>query len=294
MRRALCWWVWLLWLAAACAQAADAPRGLLWEVRSDRGTVFLLGTIHVGNAGLYPLPPAVEEAYRASRRLAVEADVSNADAAAAARNAIYAPPDALDRHLPATLYGDVTEVARDLGVPLDLARRMKPPMLAMALTLIEVSRIGMEPRFGIDLHFSQRARADGKEIVELESVAQQVALLDALPADTQVAMLDQTLRGIRSGSLARDMDALIDAWKRGDAERIDEIATQDLRAMPAASADALQRALYDDRNRAMAEKVAALLTRPEVTLVAVGAGHMTGPAGLVALLKARGFSVRRR
>lgn len=294
MRRALCCWMWLLWLAAACAQAADAPRGLLWEVRSDRGTVFLLGTIHVGNAGLYPLPPAVEEAYRASRRLAVEADVSNADAAAAARSAVYAPPDTLDRHLPATIYRDVTDVVRDLGVPLDLARRMKPPMLAMALTLMEVSRIGMEPRYGIDLHFSQRARTDGKEIVELESVAQQVALLDALPSDTQIAMLDQTLRGIRSGSLTRDMDALIDAWKRGDAERVDDIATQDLRAMPAAAADALQRALYDDRNRAMAERIAAFLAQPDVTLVAVGAGHMTGPAGLVALLKARGFSVRRR
>lgn len=294
MRRALCCWVWLLWLAAACAQAVDTPRGLLWEVRSDRGTVFLLGTIHVANASLYPLPPAVEEAYRASSRLAVEADVSGADAAAYARNAVYAPPDALDRHVPAELFRDVTDVVRDLGVPLDLARRMKPPMLAMALTLIEVSRIGMEPRHGIDLHFSQRARADGKEIVELESVAQQVALLDALPSDTQIAMLDQTLRGIRSGSLARDMDALTEAWKRGDAERVDDIATQDLRAMPAAAAEALQRALYDDRNRAMAEKVAALLAHPEVTLVAVGAGHMAGPAGLVALLKARGYTVLRR
>jgi uncharacterized protein YbaP (TraB family) len=294
MRRALCCWVWLLWLAAACAQAADVPRGLLWEVRSDRGTVFLLGTIHVGNASLYPLPPSVEEAYRASSRLAVEADVASGDAAAAARSAIYTPPDALDRHVPAAIYQDVTDAARDLGVPMDIARRMKPPMLAMALTMIEVSRIGMEPRFGIDLHFSQRAKADGKELVELESVAQQIAMLDALSPDAQVAMLQATLRGIRSGSLTRDMDALIEAWKRGDAERVDEIATQDLRAMPAGAADALEKALYEDRNRAMAEKIAALLAREEITLVAVGAGHMTGPTGLVTLLKARGYSVLRR
>lgn len=293
MRRALSRWAWLLWLAAACAQAADLPRGLLWEVRSERGTVFLLGTIHVGHASLYPLPPAIEAAYRASARLAVEADVSSATAAGPARGAVYTAPDSLDRHLPPALFREVTDVLRDLGVPLDSARRIKVPMLAMALTMVEVSRIGMEPRFGIDLHLSQRARADGKEIVELESIAQQMAMLESLPDDAQVAMLEATLRGIRSGSLTRDMEALIDAWRRGDAERVDDIATQDLRSMPAGAADSLQSALYDDRNRAMAEKIVALLAHPEVTLVAVGAGHMTGPSGLVTLLMARGFTVRR-
>ena len=118
-------------------------------------------------------------------------------------------------------------------------------------------------------------------------------MLDGLPADAQVAMLESTVQGIRAGTLSADMTALVDAWRKGEAETLDEVALRDLQHMPPAIARSLKSRLYDERNRAMADRIAQMLEAREVVLVAVGAGHMTGPEGLVALLRARGFAVRR-
>jgi hypothetical protein len=87
---------------------------------------------------------------------------------------------------------------------------------------------------------------------------------------------------------------MLDAWLRGDAERLDRIVSDDLDRMPDAVAANLKAALFDDRNDTMVERIATMLAGRDVVLVAVGAGHMTGPGGLVELLRARGFTVERR
>ena len=70
----------------ACAQSGSTP--LIWEVRSPTNTVYLFGTIHVGARKMYPLSPAVEQAYAASHVLALEADPTDQAAALAARPAL--------------------------------------------------------------------------------------------------------------------------------------------------------------------------------------------------------------
>lgn len=63
--------------AAVAAQAQDPVKILLWQVKSKDNTVYLYGTIHVGKPSFYPLPDAVENAFRQSARLAVEADITD-------------------------------------------------------------------------------------------------------------------------------------------------------------------------------------------------------------------------
>lgn len=282
-------------LAGRGVSAAESDRGLLWEVRSATGTVFLLGTIHVGTRSLYPLPAAVERAYGRSTALAVEADMTRQDAMlAAAGSAVFEPPDNLERHVPPALFKETIETLQSYGVPAEVGRGLKPHMLSMALTMFEVGRVGMDPALGLDMHLLQRAHRDGKRVIELESAAQQLGMLDAMPAESQVAMLETTVRGIRDKSLAADMEAIIAAWKNGDAEKMDEASTRDLDRMPTSASAPLRRALYEDRNQAMAERIAGLLTGTETILVAVGAGHLTGSTGLVERLRSRGFKLQRR
>lgn len=285
----------LVSLAGGGAVAAENDRGLLWEVGSATGTVYLLGTIHVGTKSLYPLPAAIEGAFARSTALAVEADMTRQDALlAAAGSAMYEPPDNLERHVPASLYRDALDVLKGYGVPAEVGRGLKPHVLSMALTMFEVGRVGMDAALGLDVHLLQRAHRDGKRVIELESAAQQIDLLAGLPAEFQVAMLESTVRSIRDQSLANDMQEIVAAWKRGDAESMDEAATRDLDRMPASTSGPLRRTLYEDRNRAMADRIAALLSGRDTVMVAVGAGHLTGPTGLVALLRARGYQIHRR
>lgn len=282
-------------VAGSPARADDVHRGLLWTVTSPTTTVHLVGTIHVGSKAFYPLPPAIEAAFAEAGTLAVEADVTDtASLVAAATAFVYTPPDNLEQHVPATLYRDTVDVLRSMGLPAEIARNMKPHMLSMTLTIIEASRRGMDASLGLDMQLTQRARRDGKAIVELESVARQMRMLDDLPPDAQVAMLEATVRGVRDGSLGRELDAMVAAWLRGDAVAIDAIVERDMDDLPAAVAAPLKAALFDGRNEAMVERITAMLAGTDVVLVAVGAGHMTGPGGLVERLRARGFTVEQR
>ena len=285
-------------LAAAIALPAAAQdgggRALLWEVRSPSTTVYLLGTIHVGTRALYPLPASVENAYRRATVIALEADPADPSALLlAGQSMMYTPPDSLERNIPAPLLRDTTEALSAYGLPAEMARMMKPFMLAMTITMLEAGKLGLDASLGIDMHLASRARQDGKRLVELESMAMQLGLMDAMPREAQAAMLESAVRGAKAGTLGRDMLALIDAWKAGDAERLDQTAMRDLQKMTPAARRALQDRLFDQRNRAMADKVAQMLAGAEVVLVGVGAGHMTGATGLVELLRARGFTLRR-
>jgi len=272
--------------------AQEARSGLLWEVRSPTTRVFLLGTIHVGSRDLYPLPAAVESAYSAASALALEADLSTeANIAAVGTRFVYAPPDNLEWHIPPSLFRQAVDTLDRYGLPPDMGRAMKPHMLSMALMLFEAGRIGLDASLGLDLHLARRAHADGKRVVELESVAMQADLLEGLSAPAQMAMLESTVSGIRDGSLLRDLAALMDAWKRGDADRLHDIAEREFSRLPGPVGQELVQRLYAERNVAMAAQVAAMLSARDVVLVAVGAGHMTGPGGIVNLLRERGYEV---
>jgi uncharacterized protein len=284
------------WLASAVGPTAAAQNNtpLLWEVTSKSTSVYLLGTIHVGNASMYPLPPAVESAYGRSQVLALEADPGDPTAIMMAMGTVmYQPPETLERNVPPALFQEVREALSPSGLPIELAQNMKPYMVSMTLTMMEAARLGFDVSLGVDLHLVNRARRDGKRIVELESMAFQLAMLDGMPKDTQLAMLESTVKGIRSGSLKRDLETMIDAWRTGNAEKLDDAATREMKAMPSRAGRELQDALFDRRNRAMADKIVQMLNGSEVVLVGIGAGHLTGNTGLVALLKARGFAVRR-
>ncbi len=62
-------------LAASCSTATEPdiqPTSFLWKVSSDVNTVYILGSVHIARAGLYPLDEVIEDAYDRSENLVVE------------------------------------------------------------------------------------------------------------------------------------------------------------------------------------------------------------------------------
>jgi len=53
----------LILVAAACRASAAEHKLFAWRVAGDPGTVYLLGSIHVGKPDLYPLPQPIEQAF---------------------------------------------------------------------------------------------------------------------------------------------------------------------------------------------------------------------------------------
>ena len=71
--------------AAQAQQAAPARpkprRFLMWKAASPTATVYLVGSIHLGDSSMYPLPKEVGSAFVAAKVLAVEINITNADKA---------------------------------------------------------------------------------------------------------------------------------------------------------------------------------------------------------------------
>jgi hypothetical protein len=79
---------------------------------------------------------------------------------------------------------------------------------------------------------------------------------------------------------------LVDAWADGDVKRLAALARSDFKGHPDA-----EKALFDDRNRNWVGQIGKMLDEPHTFFITVGAGHLAGPKGVPALLRAEGYKV---
>jgi uncharacterized protein len=295
LRRSAGWAQWcLLTLAfiagAAGAEPAATGKIFLWEVKSSTNSVYLFGSLHVAREDFYPLPKAVEEAYRKADELVVEIDITDTARMAETFSLLtYAPPDSLDHHLSPEVWKQVEAASKQTQQDVTSLKPLKPATLASMLALTALAAHGYDPQAGIDLHFLTAAHADGKRIVELETPEYQARILGGLnDADAQ-AMLSETLEEMRTDDLVRATDELAAAWKAGDEPSVARLLRETNK--DEASKKIFAR-LFDERNPVMADKIAALASSSERALVVIGAGHLAGDNSVVELLRAKGLRVR--
>lgn len=269
-----------------------AAGSLLWEVRSETGVVFLLGSIHVARPDLYPLDSRIEKAFDASDQLVVEINPDKMDPRETQmlmlRYGMYADGSTLDTKLSKEMMEKVRERLERAGLPLESVLPFKPWFVALTVSSVEFERLGLDPDYGIDLYFIRKAK-ETKPILELESLGEQIALLDGFSPEEQEAFLLYTLEDL--DNLDGAVDDLIGAWAEGDSAAIEDILTQTVENRPRLGG--IYAKLIDERNGRMLEKIEHYLDTPDSYFVVVGAGHLVGDQGLVIQLAARGHKVVR-
>ena len=80
---------------------------------------------------------------------------------------------------------------------------------------------------------------------------------------------------------------MMDAWKHGDDEELDQLLNEAMAEMPT-----LRDRLLVERNHRWMDRLDTWLERNKDLLIVVGAGHLVGDEGLVRLLEKRGFRLR--
>jgi|SRR5581483_7287273 len=274
-------------LVLGAARAAPA-RDFLWKVSSKGGSIYVAGSIHLLRQDFYPLSPALERAFAESDLLVEEVDLGEllspgAQMQLLARGMLPGNTSLEAVVSPATLTL-VADRATQLGLPLEPLKRFKPWSLALTLAGLEWQRAGFDAEIGLDRHFYDRARAEQKGVQGLETVDYQISRLDGLAAEEQERLLSETLADLDT-ELA-NLTALVGAWKSGDAAAVEQIVLKDVQREPV-----LYERLLVERNRSWLPRLEALLARPRPAFVVVGAAHLVGPDGLLAMLKARGYAV---
>ena len=280
--------------APALDTRQDAPRrGLLYEIRTVGNTVYLFGTLHVGKPEFYPLSREVNRALADSQRLYLEVNLTDTTTvnAETVAMAMYGDGITLDQKLPAALMEKVSARLARNQFPQQLALKMKPWMLAHTLLLLEAKRRGYDPELASEFHLLGYAGAAHKEIRGLESLSEQFAVFDRMSQVQQQAFLEQTLSELDDARFEARLKALFDAWANADARALED-ELQYEKTQDSVFATILLPRLIDERNRAMADRIADIARSGPKSFVAVGALHLVGKEGIVELLRQRGFAVR--
>jgi uncharacterized protein YbaP (TraB family) len=279
------------WLGTP-AFAEQHGKHFLWKVSGHGQSAYLLGSIHFGNQDLYPFDAVINEAFASSDVLAVEANILAVDPLEVARltlaKGMY--PDLennLKTHISAGTWQLLSEKASRYGLPMEFLQQQKPWLAAITLSTMAFKQAGYQEDLGIDYYFLQQAQEGGKPIVDLETFEFQLNLFEQFSAQEQEAFLLQTLQEIDLGK--EYMDELAVAWKTGDSTTIDKLVNDTIEQNPQTAR--IYKLLLVDRNTAMLAKIEAMMQQGQTPFVCVGAGHMVGPDGLVALLKAKGYQV---
>lgn len=275
--------------SAAQLQAAKTQdRGLLWRIERDGRTSFLYGTLHLGKAEWAVPGPRVAAALAGSPVLALEIDPGDPTIQRELAANDSGPPPTLPPALQQRLARQVAAACLPEGV-LDT---LHPAMQAVVLTVLEARWSGLDPALAQEQLLASGARAAGRRIVALESVALQKKVLVPGTADATLAMVDQALAQLESGSGRRALARLAQAWENGDLATLENYESW-CDCVRSDAERAAMRALNDERNPGLADGIDALHREGRPVFAAVGALHMTGPAALPRLLAARGFTVER-
>jgi uncharacterized protein len=273
---------------------ADVPadESLFWRIESAGAVVYLLGSIHVADEDLYPFPFHIENAFNESDYLVVEVNIAEIDQQEIVRliqtHGMYGDDTTLRAVVPDTVYEAVRAEFREYGLNILQFERMKPWVVAITLSQLQAVKFGYQPEHGVDMYFL--SDAEGMEIIELESAAEQISIFSDLELDLQILLLKDFLYNL---SMPRErIHELMDAYRNRDAEWIRNFVFESVDAHP--ELKPLYEKLLDERNAHMADTIASFLEREGTYFVVVGAGHLFGDIGIVALLGNKGYTVEAR
>jgi uncharacterized protein YbaP (TraB family) len=263
----------------------------LWQFESAASRVYLAGSIHVMKPSLFPLPRQFDQAFARANRLALEVDMNALSPQtiqdAFRRYALLSGDESIGTVLrPATLAA-LSAYLSAQSIPTASVTSLKPSMLATQLAVARLSALGYLPEFGLERHFVDALGE--RPTLELETLDEQLAVLTSPTLQVQDEMLAETLD--QMDGIEPVIAAMIVAWLSGDDREFRRLF--DLQSGTSPEIQAFMRRLLEDRNVGMADKVAGYLQTPGTTFVLVGAAHLTGPEGVVALLEARGLKGRR-
>jgi uncharacterized protein len=285
----------------AGAEATPNAEGRLWRVdRPGLPPSHLFGTFHTAEA-VATVPDAAWAALGDARIALLElgAAEQNAMQARLSGDRAFAFDDAappLARRLGPADLAVVAKALAARGIPLETADRMRPWMLYSLLAVpachLRAQPAGAPP---LDAVMTRRATAAGIPHAGLESYEEAVAAFRRLPPERLLALL------VDAGALFEHEEDIfrthLDLYAAGRLATIDAFARW-LSTRPPSGAGAA--ALYDEvmaeligsRNRAWLDPIEAELARGSA-FIAVGALHLPGAGGLVALLGASGWTLTR-
>jgi uncharacterized protein YbaP (TraB family) len=273
-------------LALAGQAAAQPP---VWIVRDKDSELVLFGSVHVLPPGVDWQPPALKQAIARADDIWFELPVAPGTEVAtselAAQLGVLPPDQSLFRLLPPADSERLARVAKAYHTDPVLLDRLQPWLAEVALAGAAYRQAGADTSLGVEQLLSAEAPPTAQRRA-FETPAEQLKIFADTPMPEQIASLRETLKELEEKP--DEFAVLVRAWNGADIAALDREALAPLRR----ASPELFRRIVTERNDRWIAALQARLKGKGRTVVVVGVGHLIGPGGLPARLRALGYSVQ--
>ena len=284
MKRTLTYLLSLYLLTALSFPAqAQEDNSLLWKI-SGKGLdkpSYLFGTIHLMCPQDIKITDAMQAAIANAEQMVLELDM---DEPGIMQNmmasAMMQDGTTLKSLLNEEDYQLLEKFMMDsLGMPLQAMATMKPMLLS---TVVMLPVLKCQPG-SYEMSLVNAAKEKEMEVHGLETVADQIAIFDAIPLEDQSDYLVKSIREYEE--TAEETRNMIRFYQEENVSELYQMIHESMAEMEGG-----EDALLTNRNRKWIPAMEAMAVE-KATFFAVGAGHLGGPEGVIALLKKAGYKV---
>jgi len=263
--------------------AQDNNTSIFWKVAGNglEKPSYLYGTVHLIPKSDFFLIDRLEDKFKSCDEIALEVDMDDPGFLTKTQQLMFMPDNqSIKELLDSTEYDRLSEFFKDsLNLQLDQFQRLKPFFLVQFI----LPKIINKPLASYELTFVQMAKKYNIDLTGLENVKEQMNSIDKIPFKKQAELVLETIKDFNEDRLLYSQ--LIDAYKKMDFKNFYNLM---VKASP--ELKEFEQILLIDRNEKWVSRIEKMI-KEKSCFIAVGALHLEGDKGLVALLRSDGYSV---
>jgi len=267
---------------------------LLWEISGNglETSSWLFGTIHIIPEEDFFLTEIMKTSFQKSEKAIFEIDTKDMFNMSAQLGLIMKSFMNEGVHLKDLLSKEDYTVVKthfdEMGLPLMIFGRVKPMILSIFASQDMESMgkgMNMDEMKSYEMVLSEMAEKEEKPTGGLETVQFQMSMFDSIPYKAQAEMLVQGIKGEETATDG-DLNEMVELYKKQDIFALHNLIAN-------GSDDFMKKydnVLLDGRNKNWIKPMKSEMSN-QPTFFAVGAGHLSGENGVIALLRQEGFQV---
>ncbi len=261
---------------------------LLWQITGNElsDTSYLYGTIHMIGKEDYFMTKPTKKAIKKSEMVTFEINMEEMTGLAAQfsllTKAFMEDNLSLSDLLTEDEYALVKKHFSDKGMPLFLFERIKPMFLTV-LADIDMSPAAMSSGeiVSYEMEIMQMAKSQDKKMGGLETAEYQMSMFDSIPYKAQAQMLIESIKAGNDGN--EQFDQMVELYKNQDLQGMGAMISEDEEGI-----GEFEDLLLVQRNKNWIPVMEQMMLE-QPTFFAVGAGHLGGEMGVVALMRRAGY-----
>ncbi len=273
-----------LWAFALQACTQPTPNSLLWRITrtGSPDTSYIYGTLHSRDARAFRLQDSTLFFFDRCELIAGELALEDTKRMSPSlSNALFLPEGrSLDGLYTKREYKLVASSLKErLGPLAPLCTKLRPFYIIAMLTEMEMNG---DSAMVLDAWFQSRAVKQGKKVIGLETVAEQLTAVERIPLTEQSRLL---MKMLREKDTRSSITAALDAYAAHDLNAMMALMERD--GLP----EHADKALLEERNILMAQRSDELMRGGGRMFAAIGAAHLPGVGGILQLLSNGGYTV---